>query len=288
VNCKTRREFLKQSLALGTAAAFPAAAWPASPLHANDVIELGPAKVKVSRLAMGTGTFGGGRSSNQMRKMGADGIADLWWDGFDNGLFFWDTADGYGSHDAIKVALKKIPREKITIQTKTAARTADAMKADLDRFRQEMGTDYIDIVLLHSRASAKWNELDKGPMDVLSEAKEKKLVRTVGISSHGIGALETAIKSPWLEVILARINPISTRMDASSEDMLKYLARLRAAGKGIIGMKILAEGQMRDRVDEALRFTLTQGAVDAFTIGMESRAELKDMRERITRNSQPA
>ena len=288
MHCKTRREFLKQSLALGAAAAFPAAAWPANPLHANDVIELGPAKVKVSRLAMGTGTFGGGRSSNQMRKLGADGVADLWWDGFDNGLFFWDTADAYGSHDAIKAALKKIPREKVTIQTKTTARTADAMKADLDRFRQEMGTDYIDIVLLHSRASARWNELDKGPMDVLSEAKEKKLVRTVGISSHGIGALETAIKSPWLEVILARINPISARMDVSTEDMLKYLARLRAAGKGIIGMKILAEGQMRDRVDEALRFTLTQGAVDAFTIGMESRAELKDMRERITRNSQPA
>ena len=288
MHCKTRREFLKQSLALGAAAAFPAAAWPAGPLHANDVIELGPAKVKVSRLAMGTGTFGGGRSSNQMRKLGADGVADLWWDGFDNGLFFWDTADAYGSHDAIKAALKKIPREKVTIQTKTTARTADAMKADLDRFRQEMGTDYIDIVLLHSRASARWNELDKGPMDVLSEAKEKKLVRTVGISSHGIGALETAIKSPWLEVILARINPISARMDVSTEDMLKYLARLRAAGKGIIGMKILAEGQMRDRVDEALRFTLTQGAVDAFTIGMESRAELKDMRERITRNSQPA
>ena len=288
MHCKTRREFLKQSLALGAAAAFPAAAWPANPLHANDVIELGPAKVKVSRLAMGTGTFGGGRSSNQMRKLGADGVADLWWDGFDNGLFFWDTADAYGSHDAIKAALKKIPREKVTIQTKTTARTADAMKADLDRFRQEMGTDYIDIVLLHSRASARWNELDKGPMDVLSEAKEKKLVRTVGISSHGIGALETAIKSPWLEVILARINPISARMDVSTEDMLKYLARLRAAGKGIIGMKILAEGQMRDRVDEALRFTLTQGAVDAFTIGMESRAELKDMRHRITRNSQPA
>jgi len=283
-----RRESLQQSLALGAAAAFPAAAWPAAPLHANDVIELGPAKVKVSRLAMGTGTFGGGRSSNQMRKLGADGVADLWWDGFDNGLFFWDTADGYGSHDAIKAALKKIPREKVAILTKTAARTADAMKADLDRFRQEMGTDYIDIVLLHSRMSAKWDELDKGPMDVLSEAKEKKIVRTMGISCHSRGAMEAAIKSPWLEVCLARINPISARMDVSTPDMLQLLARLRAAGKGIIGMKILAEGQMKDRIDEALRFTLTQGAVDAFTIGMESRAELKDIRERIPKLSQPA
>jgi aryl-alcohol dehydrogenase-like predicted oxidoreductase len=283
-----RRDFLKQSLALGAAAAFPKAAWPAAPLHANDVIELGPAKVKVSRLAMGTGTFAAGHSSNQMRKLGADGVADLWWDGFDNGLFFWDTADTYGSHDAVKVALKKIPREKVTILTKTSARTAEAMKADLDRFRQEMGTDYIDIVLLHSRMSPQWNELDKGPMDMLSEAKEKKIVRSVGISCHSAEAMEVAIKSPWLEVCLARINPISTRMDVSTEEMLKLLARLRAAGKGILGMKILGEGQMRDRVDEALRFTLTQHAVDAFTIGMESRAELQDIRERIVKNSQPA
>lgn len=288
MNHKNRREFLQQSLALGAAAAFPAVAWPATPLHANDVIELGPAKAKVSRLAIGTGTFGGGHSSNQMRKVGADGVADLWWDGYDNGVFFWDSADGYGSHDAIKVALKKVPREKVAIQTKTAARTAEAMKADLDRFRQEMGTDYIDIVLLHSRMSGRWDELDKGPMDVLAEAKDRKIVRTVGISCHSRAAMEVAIRSPWLDVCLARINPISTRMDVSTEEMLQLLARLRAAGKGIIGMKILAEGQMRDRVDEALRFTLTKGAVDAFTIGIESRAELKDLRERIVRNSQPA
>jgi predicted aldo/keto reductase-like oxidoreductase len=186
------------------------------------------------------------------------------------------------------LALQKIPREKVTIQTKAAARTADAMKADLDRFRQEMGTDYIDILLLHGRMSPKWDELDKGPMEVLSEAKEKKIVRTMGISCHSVGAMEIAIKSPWLEVCQARINSMSSRMDTSTPDMLKLLARLRAAGKGIMGMKILAEGQMRDRVDEALRFTLTQGAVDAFTIGMESRAELKDIRERIVKNSQPA
>ena len=281
-----RREFLKTSLALGAAAALPSAAWPAGVAHANDMIELGPAKVKLSRLAMGTGTFGGGRSSNQMRKLGADGIADLWKDGFDRGLNYWDTADGYGTHDAIKVALKTLPREKIAIQTKTAARTAEAMKADLERFRQEMGTDYIDIVLLHSRASAKWDELDKGPMDVLSEAKQKGIVKTVGISSHGRGALETAIKSPWLEVILCRINPISTRMDVSTEEMVTYLKRLREAGKGIIGMKILAEGQMKDRLNEGLKYAVTARVVDAFTIGMESRAELKDNVERIDKVQQ--
>ena len=165
-----RREFFRHSLALGAAAALPANVWPAQARRANDVIELGPSKIKVSRLAMGTGTIGRGRSSNQMRKLGAEGLADLFREAFDNGVFFWDTADGYGSHDAIKVALKKMPREKITIMTKADSRTVDEIKGDLERFRQEMGTDYIDIVLLHGRRDPKWDELDRGLMDVLSEA----------------------------------------------------------------------------------------------------------------------
>ena len=108
----------------------------------------------------------------------------------------------------------------------------------------------------------------------------------MAISSHGRGALETAINNPWLEVILARINPISTRMDTSTEDMLVYLKRLRDAGKGIIGMKVLAEGQMRDRKDEALKFISTARAVDAFTIGVEGIDEVKDNITRFERVQQ--
>jgi aryl-alcohol dehydrogenase-like predicted oxidoreductase len=283
-----RREFLRHTLAVGSAAALPVSAWPAQVRRADDVIELGPGKVKVSRLALGTGTFGGGSSSNQMRKLGADGIADVWWNAFDNGVFFWDTADAYGSHAAIKVALKKVSREKVTILTKTDARTADQVKANLDRYFMEMGTDYIDIVLLHSRMSPKWDELDKGLMEVLSAAKQAKKVRAVGISCHSLEAMKVAAKSPWLDVCLCRINPAGVRMDAPTDQVLPLLADLKANGKGVLGMKILGEGQLRDRVDEALRFAVTKDAVHAFTIGVESRAELKDLLERIPKVSQPA
>jgi len=283
-----RREFFRHSLALGAAAALPVNAWPAQVRRASDVIELGPSKIKVSRLAMGTGTIGRGRSSNQMRKLGAEGLADLFREAFDNGVFFWDTADGYGSHDAIKVALKKMPREKITIMTKADSRTVDEIKGDLERFRQEMGTDYIDIVLLHGRRDPKWDELDRGLMDVLSEAKQKKVVRSVGISCHSIPAMQVALKSKWLEVFLTPINCSGDRMDGPIDTVLSLLAQLKAAGKGVLGMKILGEGALRDRVDEALRFTLTKDVVNAFTIGMESKAEFKDMIERIPKASMPA
>jgi len=285
-----RREFFQQSIALGTAAALPENAWPAQVRHANDVIEIGPAKVKVSRLALGTGTFGGGHSSNQMRKLGAEGVADVWWNAFDNGVFFWDTADAYGSHAAIKAALnlKRMPREKVTILTKTSARDAADMKASLDRYLQEMGTDYIDIVLLHSRMSPQWDQLDKGVMDVLSEAKIAGKVKSVGISCHSVDAMKVAAKSPWLDVCLCRINPAGVRMDAPVEEVLPLMAALKAAGKGVLGMKILGEGQLRDKVDEALRYALTKNAVHAFTVGVESRNELKDLLERIPKASQPA
>ena len=202
--------------------------------------------------------------------------------------FFWDTADAYGSHAVVKVALKKLPREKVTILTKTDARTVEQLKPALDRYFQEMGTDCIDIVLLHSRMNLKWDELDKGLMDLLSKAKQAKKVRAVGISCHSLGALKVAAKSPLLDVCLCRINPAGVRMDAPTEQVLPLMADLKANGKGVLGMKILGEGQLRDRVDEALRFAVTKDAIHAFTIGVESRDELKDLLARIPKVSQPA
>jgi predicted aldo/keto reductase-like oxidoreductase len=288
MNQMNRREFLQRSLIVGAAAVLPINAWPAEVRRGSDVIELGPAKVKVSRMAIGTGSFGGGHSSNQLRKLGADGVADLWCHGFDNGVFFWDSADSYGTHAAIKIALKKVPREKVNILTKSDANSAKKMEADLDRFRQEMGTDYIDIVLLHGRMHPQWDEKDKGAMDVLSEAKQKKIVRTVGISCHSVAAMKVAAKSPWLEVCMTRINPAGIRMDAATDEVLPILAEMKANGKGIIGMKVLGEGQLVDRRDEALRFAVTKDAVHCFTIGCESREEFMDNLNRIAKVSQSA
>src|SRR5208337_3617161 len=100
----------------------------------------------------------------------------------------------YGTHEAVKAALKKVPREKVTILTKTDAWNADKTKEDIDRFRKELGTDYIDILLLHTREQPNWDELDKGAMDVMAEAKQKRILRSVGMSCHSVEAMQTASK----------------------------------------------------------------------------------------------
>jgi predicted aldo/keto reductase-like oxidoreductase len=272
-----RRDFLKISL---PAVAAPAAR-SAALRSADDVVILGPDRIKLSRVAMGTGTQGYAKSSNQTRSLGIGGLADLLRFGYDRGLRFWDSADGYGSHPHLKEALKSVPREKVAILTKTRARTTAQMRADLDRFRQEIGTDYLDIVLLHGLSAPNWPEERKGAMEVLEAAREKKMVRTHGCSCHSLEALKTAAKTPWVRVNLARINMAGLLMDAEPRAVIQALGEMKAAGKGVIGMKILGEGRLRGRVDDALRFALGLDCVDCFTIGFESRDQVTGLARRI-------
>jgi len=167
------------------------------------------------------------------------------------------------------------------VLTKTLARDPATARADLDRFRKELGTDYLDICLMHCLTEGDWTERYRGVMDVFSEAKQKGIIRAHGCSCHSIEALRAAAKSPWVEVDLARINPIGSHTDADPATVVGVLREMRTAGKGVIGMKILGQGDMRNRQDVALKYALSLDVLDAFTIGAESRAEQEDLIRRI-------
>ena len=115
-----RRELLKDAAATYSLSAFPHHLFAGMQKNANDWIKLGPMGVELSRLAMGAGTNGVGGSSNQTRKMGLHGVADLFRAGYDNGLTFLDASDQNGTHPHLREALKTIKREKVTILSKGA------------------------------------------------------------------------------------------------------------------------------------------------------------------------
>jgi len=252
----------------------------ASKFSASDTVLLGNTGIKTSRLAMGTGTVGSGHQSHQTAP-GMQGLSDLLLNGYDHGLRFFDAADSYGSHPHVAAALKHLERDKVTILTKTWARDADTARADLDRFRRELGTDYLDICLMHCLTEPDWTAQFKAVMDVLAEAKQKGTIRAHGCSCHSIDALRAAAKSPWVEVDLARINPIGAYMDADPETVVSVLREMKAAGKAVVGMKILGQGQLRHRQNEAIKYALSLGLLDAFTIGAENKAEQEDLIRRI-------
>ena len=257
-------------------------ALPALPrkFNAYETVTLGRTGIQTSLLAMGTGTVGSGHHSNQTA-LGMKGLPDLLLNGYDHGLRFFDAADSYGSHPHVAEALKRVPRDKVTVLTKTWARDANSARADLDRFRKELGTDYLDVCLMHCLTEGDWTERYHGVMDVLSEAKQKGIIRAHGCSCHSIEALRAAAKSHWVEVDLVRINPIGSHMDADPDTVVSVLHEMKAAGKAIVGMKILGQGDLRTRPDEALKYALSLGLLDAFTIGAESKTEQEGLIRRI-------
>jgi 1-deoxyxylulose-5-phosphate synthase len=284
-----RRDFIVQA-ARGLGAAWVGssglAAWASAlpaltrKFKASDMVVLGRTGITTSRLAMGTGTVGYDHHSNQTA-LGVKGLSELLLNGYDQGLRFFDAADTYGSHPHVAEALKHVARDKVTVLTKTWSRDPKSARADLDRFRRELGTDYLDVCLMHCVTEGDWTERYKGVMDVLSEAKQKGIIRAHGCSCHSIEALRAAAKSAWVEVDLVRMNPIGSHMDADPETVAGVLREMRAAGKGIVGMKILGQGDLRARPNEALKYALSLGLLDAFTIGAESKVEQQDLIRRI-------
>jgi 1-deoxyxylulose-5-phosphate synthase len=253
-------------------------------------VPLGKTGITLSRVGQGTGMNGGDRQSNHTR-MGIENFTKLLRNSWDRGVTFFDMADMYGTHIYFREAIrtvKSIPREKLTILTKLWWRfdgepkdgPAEYQKKStataLERFRHELMTDYIDIVLLHCLVSGDWTKEMGAYMDALSEAKAKKQVRALGVSCHDFNALKAAADSPWVDVILARINPDGKHMDAKTDEVIEVLRRAKANGKAILGMKIYGQGDLRGKTDECMKFAQGLGLLDAMTIGAEKPEEMDE------------
>jgi 1-deoxyxylulose-5-phosphate synthase len=248
--------------------------------QSTDRVVLGKTQIEVSRLAMGSGTHGYAGASDQTR-LGLEGFSALLVDSYDRGITFWETADQYGAHAHLKRAIASVGRKNVVILTKTHARTEAQLQSDLARFLVELGTDYIDIVLLHNRQSANWTGECSGAMSALADAKQRGVIRAHGVSCHTLAALQLAARTPWVDVDLARINPAGVLMDSDPSTVISVLREMKSAGIGVIGMKILGEGALRGQLDAAIGHAVALDCIDGFTIGFRSRTELEEVQAKI-------
>ena len=254
-----------------------------------DKVTLGNSGLTVSRLAMGTGTRGYNKSSNQTRS-GMDNFVKLAHHAYERGMRFYDMAEGYGSMPFVGESIKNFPRENMTFLTKmwTQDDGSDKLESvadNIDRYRKEIGTDYIDILLMHCMQKGDWSQTRKHYMDGFSKAKQAGIVKAIGISCHNIDALREAAVNPWVDVIMARINPFGTNMDDSPDVVKEVLAKAKANGKGIIAMKIFGEGKniKEEEREQSIRFALTQGNVHCLTLGLETVEQMDDAIDRAMR-----
>lgn len=275
----SRRHFLKSTIAAGAAAFSPQALLAGGKRRMSsltDKARLGRTGVEVSYLGIGTGTVGNNHESNQTR-LGPVKFTRMINHAFDQGITYFDCADTYGSHDYLKRSLVRIPREKYVLQTKIWFRTSKDAREALDRFRKELGTDYLDIVFLHCVTDPNWGSDLKEMQDVLEEAKQKKIIRAHGLSIHDLRVLQGVADNPWVDNVFSRINPLGAVMDGKPDEVVPALEKIHAAGKGVTGMKIMGEGRIADKREQSLRYVLGLGCVDAIVIGFESTAQIDDV-----------
>lgn len=288
---ESRRTFLKKSAA--AAAAFYGVGFAGLSHSAEttiDVVPLGNTGVKLSRVALGTGTRGWKNRSDQT-ELGKKGFVELAEAAFDRGINFFDTADIYGSHTYVREALKAVPREKSVILSKMWTKPESwlpeltTVPKTFDRFRKEIGTDVIDIVLIHSQTDPEWPSKLARMRDDLSTLQAKGKIKTVGVSCHSLEALKAAAESDWVEVILARINIRGDRMDDKPENVMPVLKKAHDSGKAIIGMKIFGCGGLveESQREASLQYVLKSGNIDAMTIGFENIEQIDDTIKRINR-----
>ena len=275
----------------GPAASKASAANASNKPPAPPIIDLGRTAIKMSRLGQGTGVHGGERQSDQTR-LGFGKLVDLMLHAYDRGIRFFDLADLYGTHVYFREALKSFEREKLAILTKVWWRydgpedqtsrpeRRQMAKTTMERFRHELTTDYIDIVLLHCLTKPGWDEHMTPYMEVLLEEKERGRIKALGCSCHDFGAMQTAAVTPWVDVILARINMKGGKevmMDGSREEVEGVLRTAKQNGKAVIGMKIFGEGRLADQREECMKYAQELGLLDAMTIGFHTPEQIDEV-----------
>ena len=293
-----RREFIQKSAVAAGAAVLGGrlGALHAAPStgSATDWVQLGrKAGLKIPRLGIGTGSVGG----SIQRNLGQDGFTRLIRYAYDQGVRYIDTADNYKTHEMIREAIKGLPREKVFIQSKMPIRPEIVSNplAALERYRKELGVEYIDNLLIHCATKGTWVEDLKPMMDAFDEAQAKGWIRAKGVSCHGLAPLRAATSNRWIEVQLARINPQGRYVDGDSpqvmapegnvSEAMKEVHAMHQSGRGIIAMKLVGNGDFTNPEDreKAVQYAVNCGCVDAMVIGFKSPAEVDEAVERLNR-----
>jgi aryl-alcohol dehydrogenase-like predicted oxidoreductase len=247
-------------------------------------VTLGKTGIQPTLLGVGTGVHGGNRSSFLVRQERDKSIATLRY-AYDRGIRMFDCADTYGTHSLVAEALKGMNREEIVLTSKIWTREGGIPEPErpdanivVDRFRKELNTDYIDVVQLHCMVDAQWTDHERRQMDILEELKVKGIIRAHGTSVHTLEAMIAGVNDPWVDVLHARINPFGIAMDRPDPaEVVKVIHQMHSSGRGVIGMKLVGDGQLRDeseKIDQALRFVLGLGSVDMMIVGFESETQI--------------
>jgi predicted aldo/keto reductase-like oxidoreductase len=270
-NDLSRRKFLEK---IGLGAATGASVWllkdvaeaepPADSLPSRT---LGRTGAKVSILAFGCGSRFLMYEDEEKAQAALNHAIDL-------GISYLDTAYAYGDGKSeTRVGKVMASRRKdVWLATKIPDRTRDEFMRRLEASLKRLQTDHVDLVHIHSLGQA--NDLAKieapdGCLKGLLEARDQKMARFIGMTSHTNGeVMAQAIQRHDLDCVQMALN-------ASRNGGFEELA-LPAANKknlGVIAMKItgqeflLGKGTGKSDINSLLRYSMSLPVTTA-VVGM--------------------
>jgi aryl-alcohol dehydrogenase-like predicted oxidoreductase len=285
----SRRDFLKTGLATAALAGAGSLPLRAARETATDWVTLGRSGVKVTRLALGTGTMSG----KVQRELGQDQFTRLVRYAYDRGIRFFETAESYGEmHRMLGVALQGIPRDSYRLMSKVTTREGVDPQQKIDELRKLAQTEYFDIMLLHWQHTATWPVDSARWQDGILEAQARHAVLGHGASVHGLPALRQVPGNKWLGVAMIRMNHKGKSMDAEDyatgglgnvSEVVAHVKQVRQDGMGVISMKLAGEGTFTTREDRqaAMKFAFRNAGVDCVTVGYKNTAEIDEAIENL-------
>ena len=265
------------------------------------VVKLGDTGLKVSKLGFGTYDFGRQPLGISPKKGG-----QILFEAYKLGVNFWDTSDDYVSHPHVAAALKLVPRKDVVISTKTNARSGGEAEKSLKNSLKELGTDYVDIFLLHN-VKSDWIDDCSELFKELRDLKATGMVRAVGLSTHSVAVVQEVAQLDEVDVIMticcntdqATIKRFQDHIpleDGTIEEMLEAIKLTHNNGKGVIAMKVLGgtcpncqlsrsrclESQQQHpapplarNYESSIKSIAKMKTVDAMVIGMENIDQLQ-------------
>ncbi len=155
---------------------------------------------------------------------------------YSHGVTFYDTARWYtDSEEKLGEAFDGM-REKVFIATKTGAADAEGFWKDLHTSLNNLRTDYVDIYQFHNPAFCPRPKDGSGLYEAMLEAKEKGMVRHIGITNHRLNVADEAIESGLYETLQFPFCYLATEKD------IELVGKCKEAGMGFIAMKALSGG----------------------------------------------
>ena len=232
-------------------------------------VDLGRTGLKVSRLCFG-GLIIGPLQANLDVDKGAEVILKA----LEMGVNFIDTAELYGTYKHIREAARRFGENPI-VSTKSYAYTRDGARDSLEKARKELDMDVIDIFMMHEQESRLTLKGHREALEYYLEAKEKGIIKAVGVSTHNIEVVEACAEMPEIDVIHPLVNIRGIGIgDGTIEDMLAAVKKAYDAGKGIYSMKPLGGGKLLYSVAESMTFVLNIPYIHSVAIGMQNVQEV--------------